>query len=62
MKERNKYILLGLAEFLLLIIGLVVLSQFDTILAFVMAPCFIAIVLIDFKMVSMILNKIKVKK
>lgn len=59
MIEKNKYILLGLGEFLLLIIGLLVLNYLDTILAFIMAPFFIAIVLIDFKLLSMVLKKIE---
>ena len=58
MKEKNKYILLGLGEFLLVIIGLLVLNHFDTTIAFIMAPCFIALVLIDFKLISMVLKKI----
>ncbi len=58
MKERNKYILLGFSEFLLLVIGLLVLNHFDTVFAFIMAPFFIAMVLIDFKLLNMILKKI----
>lgn len=59
MKEKNKYILLGFSEFLLLIIGLLVLNHFDTVIAFIMSPFFISMVLIDFKLLSMILKKIK---
>ena len=62
MKEKNKYILLGFTEFLILVIGLLVLNHFDAILAFIMAPFFIAILLIDFKLLSMILKKIKLEK
>ena len=62
MKEKNKYILLGFTEFLILVIGLLVLNHFDAILAFIMAPFFISILLIDFKLLSMILKKIKLEK
>ena len=62
MNEKNKYILLGFSEFLLLIIGLLVLNYLDTTLAFIMAPFFIVLVLIDFKLLSMILKKIKLEE
>ena len=59
MKERNKYIILGLIEFILLIVGLLVLNYFDSTLAFIMSPFLIALVLLDFKMLSLILKKIE---
>ena len=62
MKEKNKYILLGLGEFYLVIISLLVLNHFDTVLAFIMAPFLIAILAIDFKLLSMVLKKIKLEK
>lgn len=62
MKEKNKYILMGLSEFLLVVIGLLALNYFDTTIAFIMAPFFIALVLIDFKLLSMVLKKIASEK
>ena len=60
MKEKNKYIVLGFSEFLLVVIGLLAINHFDEILAFIMLPLFVALLLIDFKLlnIKLVLKKI----
>jgi len=58
MKERNKYILMGLLELIIVIVGFMVLNFYNPTVALLMTPFFIACIVIDFKLINVLIKKL----